>query len=107
MPGTGLLAISIVVVRQANSWSIPVGGSGKLSQALVEVIQDNAAEFYNKQVVTKLIIEAGKCIGIETASNNKFFAKDAVVSTIHIKHLIEAGGRLIAAADPFQHLVSC
>ena len=89
MPGTGLLAISIVAGRQANSWSIPVGGSGKLSQALVEVIQDNGGEFYNKQVVTKLIIEAGKCIGIETASNNKFFAKDAVVSTIHIKHLIE------------------
>ena len=58
MPGTGLLAISIVAGRQANSWSIPVGGSGKLSQALVDVIQDNGGEFYNNQGIQSGTITA-------------------------------------------------
>lgn len=89
LPGTGLLAISIVAGRQSNSWSIPLGGSGKLAQGLVEVIKENGGEFYGGEKVNQLLIESGKCVGVSTESGNQFLAKDCVVSTIHVKHLIE------------------
>ena len=89
LPGTGLLAISIVAGRQANSWSIPLGGSGKLAQGLVEVIKEHGGEFYGREKINQILIENDKCVGVATESGNQYIASDCVVSTIHIKHLIE------------------
>ena len=62
-PGTGLLAYSLIAARQKNSWSIPVGGSGTLVDALVGYLEDHDVTIECDQTVAQLVIEDGKCVG--------------------------------------------
>jgi phytoene dehydrogenase-like protein len=39
--------------------------------------------------VSRLILEGGRCVGVETESGEQFRARRAVVSTIHVKHLVQ------------------
>ncbi len=87
--GTGLLAYQIIGGRQARSWSIPAGGSGKLIDALVGYLTDNGATIDCGQVVSELILEDGRCTGLRTEDGEEYRARHGVVSTIHVKHLID------------------
>jgi phytoene dehydrogenase-like protein len=87
-PGTGMLAYTIFG-RQKRSWSVPVGGSGRLTDALVSYLTDHGGTVSCDQRVTRLILEKGRCIGVETATGESYLADTAVLSTIHVKHLIE------------------
>jgi phytoene dehydrogenase-like protein len=88
-PGSGALAYSIVSGRQSRSWAIPRGGSGRLADALVEAIEDRGGTILCGHRVARLLIEDGRCVGVETADGERFRAREAVVSTIHVKHLVE------------------
>jgi phytoene dehydrogenase-like protein len=88
-PGTGTLAYSFVAGRQRNGWAIPKGGSGALPIALRRIIEDNGGTILTNQPVSRLILEGGRCVGVETESGEQFRARHAVVSTIHVKHLVE------------------
>ena len=88
-PGTGLLAYSFVAGRQRNGWAIPRGGSGTLPQALGQIIEDHGGTILTNMPVNRLILENGRCAGVETESGEEFRARLAVVSTIHVKHLVD------------------
>ena len=88
-PGTGLLAYSLVAGRQRNSWSIPLGGSGTLVDALVGYLTDHGVAVECNKTVTRLIVEHGRCVGVETADGSTYRGVRGVVSTIHIKHLVD------------------
>jgi phytoene dehydrogenase-like protein len=88
-PGTGLLAYSLVAGRQNNSWSIPLGGSGTLVDALVGYLTDHGATIECDKTVTRLVVEGGRCVGVETADGSVYRGAHGVVSTIHIKHLVD------------------
>jgi phytoene dehydrogenase-like protein len=85
--GTGLLAYQIIAPRQARSWSIPVGGSGMLINALVGYLEDHGATFHCNTQISNLILDGDRCVGVCTDEGQEFRARKAVVSTIHIKHL--------------------
>ncbi len=111
-PGTGLLAYSLVYGRQRDSWTLPTGGSAALPQALVRLIADhNGIVLVNRHVV-RLTIEGGRCVGVETADGEHYRARRGVLSTIHIKHLIEMaprdawGGDFVHGVDTWQPGVS-
>ncbi len=87
-PGTGTLAYSFVSGRQRNGWAIPRGGSGSLPNALRRIIEAQGGTILTNQPVQRLIIEHGRCVGVETASGEQFRARRAVVSSIHVKHLV-------------------
>ena len=87
-PGTGMLAYSIFA-RQVRSWSIPQGGSGQLTSALVGYLEAHGASIHCDRRVTSLVIEDGRCVGVETDNGETFRASRAVLSTIHVKHLID------------------
>jgi phytoene dehydrogenase-like protein len=87
--GSGPLAYSLVFGRQRRSWTIPRGGSGELARALVEVIEDGGGEVLCERPVVRLLIEDGRCVGVETADGEHHRARQAVLSTIHIKQLVE------------------
>ena len=87
-PGTGLLAYSFVAGRQRNGWAIPKGGSGSLPLALGRIIEDHGGHILTNKPVSRFILEHGRCVGIETESGEQFRARHAVISTIHIKHLV-------------------
>jgi phytoene dehydrogenase-like protein len=87
-PGTGALAYSLAYGRQNDSWIVPKGGSGQLPAALIRLLEDHGSEVRVGHPVTSLVIEGGRCVGVETATGEVFRAEKAVLSTIHIKHLV-------------------
>ncbi|MEO8972397.1 MAG: NAD(P)/FAD-dependent oxidoreductase, partial [Ktedonobacteraceae bacterium] len=87
-PGTGTLAYSFVAGRQRNGWAIPRGGSGTLPKALCRIVEEHGGTILTNQSVNRLIIEGGRCVGVETKSGEQFRARHAVVSSIHVKHLV-------------------
>jgi phytoene dehydrogenase-like protein len=87
--GSGPLAYSIAFGRQRRSWTIPRGGSAELVRALVEVIEEGGGEVLCGRRVVSLVIEAGRCVGVETDDGERHLAHEAVLSTIHVKDLIE------------------
>lgn len=88
-PMTGALAYSLAFGRQAESWIVPKGGSGALPLALTRLIEDYGGEVLTGRRVVALRIENGRCGGVETDSGEAFTAKRAVLSSIHVKHLVE------------------
>ncbi|MDH5421267.1 MAG: NAD(P)/FAD-dependent oxidoreductase [Acidimicrobiia bacterium] len=88
-PGSGILAYSLVSARQARSWSLPVGGSGQLIDALVGFLEDAGAEILCNRMVSELILEGGRCVGVRTTDGEEFRGSKGVVSTIHVKRLLD------------------
>jgi phytoene dehydrogenase-like protein len=87
-PGTGMLAY-MIFARQVRSWSIPKGGSGQLTHALVSYLEAHGGNVICDKKVSRLIIEDGRCVGVETDDGDSYRGTTAVLSTIHVKHLIE------------------
>lgn len=88
-PGSGLLAYSIVAGRQSSSWTLPRGGSGELARALVDCLQAYGGELRCGTRVAELVVENGRCTGVVTEDGERIEARRAVVSTIHVKKLVE------------------
>ena len=87
-PGTGLLAYSLVFGRQRHSWTMPRGGSIALPRALERLITEHGGTVLTGKRVTRLLIEGGRCAGVETEHGDVFRARKAVLSSIHVKHLV-------------------
>lgn len=88
-PFTGRLAYAIANGRQSHSWTVPVGGSGMLPKALAALIEDHGGAILTGRRVAELVLEDGRCTGVRTEGGETFKARLGVVSTIHIKHLVE------------------
>ena len=86
-PGSGVLPYAQTFGRQQRSWSIPIGGSGQLTAALTGYLADHGGTVLCGQRVTRLLLEDGRCAGVETRDGTQYRARTAVVSTIHVKHL--------------------
>lgn len=88
-PATGNLAYSLVFGRQKHSWTLPRGGSGALPAALGRFIEAHGGTILTGRRVTRLLVERNRCVGVETENGEQHRAAKAVLSTIHIKHLID------------------
>ncbi len=88
-PGTGMLAYSLAYGRQQHSWTLPRGGSAALPSALARVIESHGGVVVTGARVTALMLEGRRCAGVETEEGERYLARQAVLSTIHVKHLIE------------------
>jgi phytoene dehydrogenase-like protein len=88
-PGTGSLAYSLAYGRQQHSWTLPRGGSAALPLALARLIEEHGGTVVTGKRVTGLVLEDGRCAGVETDDGERHTARRAVVSTIHPKHLAE------------------
>ena len=87
-PVTGRLAFG--APRQQHSGRpLPKGGSGALTEALGRFIEAHGGTILVNKWVKGLIIENGKCAGVECNDGSAYRASKAVVSTIHIKHLVD------------------
>lgn len=88
-PGTGVLAYSLLFGRQRHSWTLPRGGSGALPAALTRFVEAHGGTILTGSRVGGLILDGGRCVGVETEDGERYLAKRAVLSTIHVKHLVE------------------
>jgi phytoene dehydrogenase-like protein len=95
--GTGLQAFSMLDHMKGRP--VPKGGSGMLTQALGRFIEAHDGAILTSKPVVQLIIEGGKCAGVECADGTQYRAERGVVSTIHVKHLIEMAPRELFGAD--------
>jgi phytoene dehydrogenase-like protein len=87
LPGSGVLPYQQTFGRQQRSWSIPVGGSGRLTAALTGYLADHGGTVLCGRRVTRLLLADGRCVGVETEGGEQYRAGTAVVSTIHAVHL--------------------
>jgi phytoene dehydrogenase-like protein len=91
-PGTGMGAFGTAALMK---WGrpCPKGGAGQLTQALARYIEAHGGVIEVNKPVTRLIVENSKCAGVECADGSTFHADKAVVSTIHIKQLVNMAPR--------------
>ncbi|MEE8496785.1 MAG: NAD(P)/FAD-dependent oxidoreductase [Xanthomonadales bacterium] len=87
-PNTGRQLFT-AIRHQLNGRPMPKGGSGMLPLALGRVIEANGGVIQTNMPVAQLIIENGRCRGVECLDGTRYRARKSVVSTIHIKHLVE------------------
>jgi phytoene dehydrogenase-like protein len=91
--GTGGQATSMV--GHLNGRPIPIGGSGMLTVALARFIEAHDGVVLTNKPVARLIIENNRCAGVECLDGSLYRALKGVVSTIHVKHLIEMAPRAL------------
>jgi beta-carotene ketolase (CrtO type) len=98
---TGAQAYSLVV-QQLNGRPIPKGGSGTLAVALGRLIEAHNGVILTNHPVTQLLVESGKCVGVRCADETSYRAEKGVVSTMHIKHLVDMAPRDLWGDDFLQ-----
>jgi phytoene dehydrogenase-like protein len=89
--GTGNHAVRMI--DSLGGRPIPRGGSGMLSEALGRIIEEHDGVILTSKPIEQLIIERGRCAGVECSDGSQYRARKGVVSTIHIKHLYEMAPR--------------
>src|SRR5207244_11490156 len=77
--------------------TIPKGGSLMLSVALGRYLEANNAVVLTRKPVGRLMIEGGRCTGVECLDGSQYRGRKGVVSTIHPKNLIAMAPREIWA----------
>ena len=87
------------VRHQVKGRPMPKGGSGMLPVALGRVIEASGGVIQTNMPVAQLVIEKGKCVGVDCVDGTRYRARKGVVSTIHIKHLVEMAPRNLWGDD--------
>jgi beta-carotene ketolase (CrtO type) len=90
--GTGSQVFSLMG-QVLTGRPIPKGGSGMLSVSLGRFLEAHKAVVLTNKPVVHLIIESGKCVGVECEDGSQYRADKAVVSTIHLKHIVNMAPR--------------
>jgi len=91
--GTGSLAYSLPYGRQQHSWTLPKGGSGELPAALCRLIEEGGGTLLPGQRVSGFVLDGGRCTGVETESGERYVARRAVLSSVHVAHLPDLAPR--------------
>ncbi len=68
---------------EAYGFGVPVGGSGKLTDALIACIRDHGGEVLSGVDVERVLVRSGRASGVRTRDGREFLAKDAVIGAIH------------------------
>ena len=81
--GTGMGAFLMPGIIHTYGCSMPRGGSGQLSKALVRAIEHFGGEVRCNAEVARVVVSGGKAVGLEMADGETFFARDGVIGAIH------------------------
>ncbi|MCS6948004.1 MAG: NAD(P)/FAD-dependent oxidoreductase [Steroidobacteraceae bacterium] len=90
--GTGMGLFLMPGIIHTFGVSQPVGGSGKLTDALVRCIEYFGGEVRCNAEVSKITISSGRATGVELATGERIAARDAVIGAIHphrLRHFID------------------
>jgi phytoene dehydrogenase-like protein len=90
--GTGLGVLLFPGIMHAYGVSQPIGGSGKLSEALVRCIEHYGGEVRCNAEVRKVTTSGGRATGVEMSDGERLAAKDAVIGALHpriIGHFVD------------------
>jgi phytoene dehydrogenase-like protein len=68
---------------EAYGIGVPVGGSGKLTDALIASIRSHGGDVQASADVVRITVKNGRAAGVETKDGRKFDAKDGVIAALH------------------------
>lgn len=91
-PGTGMHALSLAQ-QVLNGRPMPKGGSGMLTTALGRAVEKHNGVILTNKGVTRLLVERDRCVGVECIDGSQYRATKAVISCIHVKHLVDMAPR--------------
>ena len=84
---TGIGPFVFVGFLESLGIGVPVGGSGALTQALIDSIKSNGGEVVGSTDVEQVLVKNGRATGVVTKDGKEFAAKDGVIGAIH-PHLL-------------------
>lgn len=80
---TGMGIFVFVGFLEAFGIGVPVGGSGKLTDALIACIESHGGEVRGGTDVERVLIKNGRAAGVVTAEGTEIGAGDGVIGAIH------------------------
>ena len=81
--GTGMGFFLMPGIIHTYGVSQPVGGSGKLSDALVRCLKSYGGEVVCNADVAKVIVSGGKATGVRMADGEEYLAHDCIIGALH------------------------
>jgi phytoene dehydrogenase-like protein len=93
---TGFGAFVFVGFLEAYGIGVPVGGSGRLTDALIASIREHGGEVLGNCDVARVLVENGRAAGVETTDGRTFVATDAVIGALHPHDI----GRMVDGVEP-------
>jgi phytoene dehydrogenase-like protein len=87
--GAGMGAFVMPGIIHSFGCSMPKGGSGQLSHALVRALEHFGGEVRCNAKVRRMLVSGGKAVGLELDDGEQLMAKDGVIGAIHPHKLRE------------------
>lgn len=113
--GTGMGVLLMPGIIHTYGVSQPIGGSGKLTEALVRCIESHGGEVRCHAEVAQILTSGGRATGVRLNSGETIQARDAVIGAIHphvVRKFVEGVPEPVlaraerAALAPFSIMVS-
>jgi phytoene dehydrogenase-like protein len=79
-PGSVPAALILAMIAQHLGMPVPVGGAGQLAAALAGAVTDAGGRIHTGTEVTRVVVEKGRAVGVETAGGGSFSARRAVLA---------------------------
>ena len=81
---------------EAYGIGVPIGGSGRLTEALIACIKDFGGDVIANVDIARVVTKNGRAVGVVSSEGREYEARDAVIGAIHPHHL----GRMVEDLDP-------
>ena len=81
-PGSTAAALVLAMVAQEMGMPVPVGGAGRLAEALVATVEEAGGSVRTGCDVRRVVVEGGRAVGVETAGGDHVSATRAVVADV-------------------------
>ena len=94
--GTGLGLYVFLGFLEHYGIGVPRGGSGQLTAALIQCIEDHGGKVLSGVDVNHITTRNSRAVGVTTTDGREFIANDAVIGAIH-PHLL---GKFIDGIEP-------
>ncbi|MBR8827492.1 MAG: NAD(P)/FAD-dependent oxidoreductase [Gomphosphaeria aponina SAG 52.96 = DSM 107014] len=77
----------MIAMRHSKGVGRPRGGTGELTQALVNLVTSKGGVILTEQTVKQVLVEEGRAVGVRVAQGKEYGAKVGVVSNIDAQRL--------------------
>ncbi|MGZ4119731.1 MAG: phytoene desaturase family protein [Actinomycetota bacterium] len=78
--GSTPMTLILAMLAQQHGMPVPVGGAGKLSEALVALLEQAGGKIHSAEEVTRIAIERGRARAVETSRGRIVRARHAILA---------------------------
>lgn len=83
----GAIGVMMMAMRHSPGMARPRGGTGALTQALVNLVQSLGGEILTEQSVQQVLIDGDRVAGVRTINGTEYRAQKAVIANIDAQRL--------------------